>query len=77
MLPRQCKETEAHEHVLSNNNGGDRSMHQACVAHRDGETNHKCLVSDGVDERPQSTALVEVTSDIAVAEVQRTRKRER
>ena len=52
-------------------------MHQACVAHRDGETDHERLVSDGVDERPQSTALVEVTSDVAVAEVQRTRKRER
>ena len=52
-------------------------MYHARIAHRDGETDHERLVSDGVDERPQSTALVEVTSDIAVAEVQRTRKRER
>ena len=77
MFPRQCKETETHKNVLPNDYSGNRGMHQARVTHRDCETDHEHFVRHGVDKRSESTALVKMACDIAVAEVQRTCKSER
>ena len=70
MLPSERAEAEAHEHILADDERSHRRMNQARIPHAGSKTNHEGLVSNRIDERAQPTALVEVSSNVAIAEIQ-------
>ena len=77
MLPGKREEAEAHEHVLADDERGNRRVHQTRIPHGSSQTDHEGLIGDGIDQCAKTTALVEVPSNVAITEVQNAGKRER
>ena len=49
MLPGKREEAEAHEHVLADDESGNGRMHQTHISHGSSQTDHECLIGDGID----------------------------
>lgn len=77
MLPGKREEAETHEHILADDEGGNGRMHQTHISHGSSQTDHECLIGDGIDKRAKTTALVEMPSNVAITKIQNASKRER
>ena len=77
MLPGDAEEPQSHQKIFSNDDSCDGNVDESRVAHCYCETHHECFIRDGIDQRSQSTSLVEVTRDIPVCEVENARKGKR